>query len=430
MLEPLPAPSIDTGMGLERITAVIQGQTSNYDTDLFQPILAAIGDLAGRALRPAATAGRRLDARRRRSPARDDVPDQRRRHPVERMARLRAAQDHAARDAARQAARPARSVPAPARRRRRRRDGRRLPRAAPAAATPSSTWSRARKSASTRCSPPASPASRSCSIAPRRRPTGTLPGEEVFRLYDSLGVPVDFIEDLASERQLDVRSRRLRARDGRPARARPRRQRLRSEEGGRVHASPRTRPATRARADAGSLRRLRHDDASTTRRRRALRRGAGAGRRARRRRAGLRRHRSHAVLPRGRRPGVRRRHARPTAAGEATVDGVVRVVPGRAARASRHGDARRADDRRPRHAGGRRRAPRRHPPQPHRDAPAPRRAAPGARPARQAGRLAGRAGSPALRLRPAVGDPGRGDRAHRAHRQRRGAEEHARSRPR
>jgi alanyl-tRNA synthetase len=47
-LNPLPAPSIDTGMGLERITAVIQGKLSNYDTDLFTPILDAIGDRAGR----------------------------------------------------------------------------------------------------------------------------------------------------------------------------------------------------------------------------------------------------------------------------------------------------------------------------------------------------------------------------------------------
>ena len=48
VLRPLPAPSIDTGMGLERITAVIQGRLSNYDTDLFTPLLQALGALAGR----------------------------------------------------------------------------------------------------------------------------------------------------------------------------------------------------------------------------------------------------------------------------------------------------------------------------------------------------------------------------------------------
>jgi alanyl-tRNA synthetase len=46
-LHPLPAPSIDTGMGLERVTAVLQGHLSNYDTDLFTPLLSAIGDRAG-----------------------------------------------------------------------------------------------------------------------------------------------------------------------------------------------------------------------------------------------------------------------------------------------------------------------------------------------------------------------------------------------
>jgi alanyl-tRNA synthetase len=46
-LSPLPAPSIDTGMGLERVASVVQGCTSTYDTDAFTPILAAIGARAG-----------------------------------------------------------------------------------------------------------------------------------------------------------------------------------------------------------------------------------------------------------------------------------------------------------------------------------------------------------------------------------------------
>jgi alanyl-tRNA synthetase len=48
-LKPLPALSVDTGMGLERITSVIQGKLATYDTDLFTPILDAIGRGAGRA---------------------------------------------------------------------------------------------------------------------------------------------------------------------------------------------------------------------------------------------------------------------------------------------------------------------------------------------------------------------------------------------
>ncbi len=47
-LRPLPALSVDTGMGLERITTVIQGTLATYDTDLFTPILSAIAAKAGR----------------------------------------------------------------------------------------------------------------------------------------------------------------------------------------------------------------------------------------------------------------------------------------------------------------------------------------------------------------------------------------------
>ncbi|HEY7545214.1 MAG TPA: alanine--tRNA ligase-related protein, partial [Blastocatellia bacterium] len=47
-LEPLPAPSVDTGAGLERMTAVLQGVRSNYDTDLIKPIVDFIADLSSR----------------------------------------------------------------------------------------------------------------------------------------------------------------------------------------------------------------------------------------------------------------------------------------------------------------------------------------------------------------------------------------------
>jgi alanyl-tRNA synthetase len=47
-LDPLPAPSVDTGMGLERVAAVLQGVKSNYDTDLIRPIIEFIAKLAGK----------------------------------------------------------------------------------------------------------------------------------------------------------------------------------------------------------------------------------------------------------------------------------------------------------------------------------------------------------------------------------------------
>jgi alanyl-tRNA synthetase len=46
-LEPLPAPSVDTGAGLERLASILQGTDNNYDTDAFLPIMARIQELSG-----------------------------------------------------------------------------------------------------------------------------------------------------------------------------------------------------------------------------------------------------------------------------------------------------------------------------------------------------------------------------------------------
>jgi len=51
-LTPLPKPNIDTGMGLERIASVLQGVNSNYETDLFMPIIDWVSDYSGKEYNP------------------------------------------------------------------------------------------------------------------------------------------------------------------------------------------------------------------------------------------------------------------------------------------------------------------------------------------------------------------------------------------
>ncbi|RKZ28361.1 alanine--tRNA ligase [bacterium] len=46
-LEPLPKQNVDTGLGLERVVAILQGVDENYETDLFAPIIASIEDITG-----------------------------------------------------------------------------------------------------------------------------------------------------------------------------------------------------------------------------------------------------------------------------------------------------------------------------------------------------------------------------------------------
>ena len=202
-LNPLPAPSIDTGMGLERITAVIQGKLSNYDTDLFTPILDAISRRAGKSY------GASLD-----DP--DDVS-------------MRVIADHlrAMTFLIADGVMPSNEHRGYVLRkimRRAMRHGKKLGFAEPALHALADTivaemggaypeLSRGRdaivrvvRSEEERFDAVLTMGLPRLEEALDRAASGSkvLPGDEAFRLYDSLGVPLDFMEDLAEQRQLTV----------------------------------------------------------------------------------------------------------------------------------------------------------------------------------------------------------------------------------
>ena len=98
----LPRPSIDTGMGLERVAALLQGVHDNYDIDLFRALIAASEEATGVKAEGDAPC---QPPRHRRPPARLRIPDRRRRPAVERRPWLCTAPHHAPRHAPRPAAR-------------------------------------------------------------------------------------------------------------------------------------------------------------------------------------------------------------------------------------------------------------------------------------------------------------------------------------
>jgi alanyl-tRNA synthetase len=212
-LKPLPAPSIDTGMGLERLTAVLQNHESNYDTDLFTPILDEIGKLAGSPTHGFGAAGKKYG----RSMSPDDVS-------------MRVVADHA-RAAAfliADGVMPSNEFRGYVLRkimRRAMRHGMKLgisetflPTLVDVIAREmGDAYPELRSNRDTVVSVVRNEEERFSAVLagglPRledaiERAAATrermLPGEEAFKLYDTFGLPLDFIEDIAGERQVAV----------------------------------------------------------------------------------------------------------------------------------------------------------------------------------------------------------------------------------
>ena len=205
-LDPLPAPCVDTGMGLERVAAVVQGKLSNYDTDLFTPLLDGGGPPRREGLRER-PGRRRLAARGRGPPARHDVPHRGRRAARQRGPGLRPAQDHAAGHPSRAEARHRGRLPPAADPRRRRPHEGGLPRARRPTRKRSSrvvAVEEERFATTIRQAIGGVRAGRRGEGAPAAGAAPRIDGREAFRLYDTYGLPLDFLDELAADRGFSV----------------------------------------------------------------------------------------------------------------------------------------------------------------------------------------------------------------------------------
>jgi alanyl-tRNA synthetase len=202
-LKPLPAPSIDTGMGLERITAVIQGKISNYDTDLFTPILDAIGARTGRrygaTLDDPGDVSMRVIADHLRAMtfliADGVVPSNEWRGYVLRKIMRRAMRHGKKLGFSEPVLHELVGVLV-----------REMGDGYPELVTSQDTIVRVVRSEEERFDAVLTAGLPRLEDVLDRAAEGsrTVPGEEAFRLYDSLGVPLDFMEDLAEQRQLKI----------------------------------------------------------------------------------------------------------------------------------------------------------------------------------------------------------------------------------
>jgi alanyl-tRNA synthetase len=199
-LVPLPAPCVDTGMGLERISAVVQGKLSNYDTDLFTQLIEAESERASRPYgRSAETdVSLRVVADHLRAMtfliADGVMPGNEGRGYVLRKIMRRAMRHGKKLGIEGLFLSPLTEVVV-----------KRMSGAYPELLNQAASVARVVQAEEERFGSTLKTAFAMFEqIAEKASPKGTLPGSEAFRLYDTYGLPLDFTEELAKDRGLAV----------------------------------------------------------------------------------------------------------------------------------------------------------------------------------------------------------------------------------